>query len=92
MRFIVDLYRILILLILAIALVLGSWLGISLIGGPLASDPLRLYYATLLVGGFIVIVLGLGITATFISIHDRIADIASQSERAADVLAQGSAR
>lgn len=86
MRFIVDLYRVLILLILAVALVFGSWLGASLIGGPLASDPQRPYYATLLIGAVILTVLGFGITATFISIHDRIADIARYAERIADRL------
>ena len=86
MRFLVDLYRIVILLILAVALVFGSWLGFSLIGGPLATDPQRIYYASLLIGAVVMTVLGLGITAMFISTHDRIAAIALHSERMADAL------
>ena len=86
MRFLVDLYRVLILFILAVALIAGSWLAFSLIGGPLATSPQRVYLTTLLIGGVVTVILGLGITATFISIHDRIAAIALNSERAADAL------
>ena len=83
MRFMVDLYRLLILLILAIALVVGTWLGISLAAGPLSTDPQRMLYTVLLIGGAIATILALGITATFISIHDRIAEIADQAQRVA---------
>lgn len=84
MRFLVDLYRWLILLVLAVALIAGSWLSASIAFGPLANDPQRMIYVAALIGAGIIIVLGLGITATFISIHDRLADIAQSLAVRAD--------
>lgn len=85
MRFLVDLYRWLMLLALAIALVAGTWLGVSLAIGPLASAPQRFFYIAVLISTGIVVVLSVGLTATFISIHDRLMDIA-------DTLAERNAR
>jgi hypothetical protein len=76
MRFLVDLYRWLILMVLAVALIAGTWLGVELAVGSLATAPQRTIYIAALIGAGIMIVLSLGITATFISIHDRLADIA----------------
>jgi hypothetical protein len=86
MRFLVDLYRGLILLILAIALIAGFYLGFMLSVGPLASTPMWSIYIACFAAGAVIVILCLGITATFISIHDRIAEMAVQSKRIADAL------
>lgn len=86
MRFIVDAYRIIILAFLAAALIGGSYLLFSVL---LASDLQNSLsgWATLwFVMTAIVVILTIGITATFISIHDRLADIADHSRRMADAL------
>lgn len=90
MRFLVDLYRWLILLIIAAAIIGCSWFAFS--QDLSAANPQRVLFIYGLVGAILVIVLGLGITATFISIHDRIAEIADQSRRIADVLERGEMR
>ncbi|KQM27922.1 MULTISPECIES: hypothetical protein [unclassified Sphingomonas] len=84
MRFLVDLYRWLILLVLAFGLIGGVWLGTALMFGPLATAPQRITYIAIAVGVAVTTILGLGVTATFISIHDRLADIADALNRAAD--------
>ncbi|MCP3733846.1 hypothetical protein M9979_03005 [Sphingomonas sp. RP10(2022)] len=81
MRFIVDLYRWLILLALAVMLVMASWLGASLMFGPLSTIPFRDAYLGALAGGAVVVILMLGITATFISMHDRLSDVADALDR-----------
>lgn len=88
MQFLVDLYRGLILLILALALIGGSWFGFVLAFGALATDSQKPVYLAVLIGAGVLIVLTLGITATFISIHDRIAEISRQIKRMADTAEQ----
>lgn len=89
MRFIVDAYRLIILAILAAALIGGSYLLFSVL---LASDPqsqLGGWAIVWFLATAIVIVLTIGVTATFISIHDRLVDIADHSRRIAEALERG---
>jgi hypothetical protein len=86
MRFIVDLYRWLIFLVLAVLLATASWLAASLLFGQLSDIPFRDAYLDVLGGGAAVVILMLGITATFISMHDRLADMAATMERLAPTL------
>jgi hypothetical protein len=93
MRFLVDLYRVLILIFLAVFLVAGTWAAFSFGFGTFANNPAaQAYLFTGLGFAAIVVIIGLGVTATFISIHDRIAELAAQSARIADALERGQVR
>lgn len=86
MRFIVDLYRFLILLFLAIGLISASYFAFALSFGPMADEPNKLAFVAALIVVAIAVILGLGLTATFISIHDRIAEISNNTRKLADAL------
>jgi hypothetical protein len=92
MRFIVDLFRGLILLFLALVIIGASWLAFMIAFGSMANDPLKLAYIAGILGGAVAIILGLGVTATFISIHDRIAEISAHSRRVAEALEMSAQR
>lgn len=85
MRFLVDLYRLLIFAGLAVGLIAGSYIVI-LSFGRAGSAELGGYALGLVVATAIIVVFGIGLTATFISIHDRLAEIAENSARIAAAL------
>jgi uncharacterized membrane protein YeiB len=88
-RFLVDLYRLLLFAGLALALIAASY-AVSLSFGQSGSLALGGYVLGAVIAGAIFIIFGLGMTATFISIHDRLAEIANNSERIARALEQSS--
>lgn len=88
MRFLVDLYRVLILAGLAIALIAGSYLVLMSFGRPGGAE-LGGYVLTMVIATAIIVIFGIGMTATFISIHDRLAEIADNSARIANALERG---
>lgn len=84
MRFLVDLYRRLIFLVLAGAIIGGSWFIFS--QDLTAANPQRMTLIFGLISIVAATIVGLGVIAIFISTHDRIAEIARNSARIADVL------
>ena len=89
MRFLVELYRILVLGCLALVLIAGAFLAFSLgFGGYGFDSPLTLPAIIGITVGLIVL---LGFLATFIAIHDRLADLTAQTERVADNLERAAA-
>jgi len=86
MRFIVDAYRIIILAVLALGLIIGSYLVFSafLAGDGIIGGATLLWFLWIA----IVVILILGFLAVIISTHDRIAEISEQSRRIADALDQ----
>lgn len=90
MRFIVELYRGIILLGLALMIVGGAFVFFMMrFGGYTATSELTV---PLLFSGATLTIIALGLVATFISIHDRIAEIARSTERAVDLLARNAAQ
>ena len=86
MRFIVDAYRVILLGLLALALIGGSYF---LFSARLADGPSGQYGGLALIWFLVsamVVILTIGATATFISIHDRLAEIADHSRRIADAM------
>lgn len=81
MRFIVDIYRLIVLAVLAISLVAASYVAFLL----LLTEDIPPAFSGVVIGsmiiGFVVVVLVLGITATFISMHDRIAEVSEEAKR-----------
>ena len=85
MRFLVDLYRVIVLAMVAVCLIGGFYLiSLLMMGGA----PVELNAAAIMamLAGGVCFILFFGLTATFISIHDRIAEISHQSARLADAL------
>ncbi len=87
MRFLVDLYRFLLLAALGLGVVAASYVVFALFMqnsawkqefGGLA------LIAVIVVG--VLVILSIGLTATFISMHDRMADIAENTDRIATAL------
>lgn len=84
MRFIVDAYRMVILVILAIVIILLAFVLFTFFFNKQLVPDLTIVSILSLVGisGFIII--ALGATAIFISVHDRIAEASDQLHRIAD--------
>ncbi len=86
MRFLVDLYRYLIIAICGLVLI-GLTYGIVIgIGSGLfdtATGPLWIFGAVIIV---VSMILGLGLVAIAISIHDRHAELVNEIERIADLV------
>lgn len=80
MRFIVDLYRVILIAALAGALIFGTYLVVVAFG---AGDNGMLGGVALftLITVAIMVVLGIGVTAAFVSIHDRIAEISESADK-----------
>jgi len=78
MRFIVELYRLLVLALLAIGLIAASYLVSRILMSPEASAGTSGLAIVAVVTAAAFLILAIGITATFISIHDRIEEL-SQS-------------
>jgi hypothetical protein len=77
-RFIVDLYRYIVFAVLAV-LIIGcvfAGLEINQLTGP--QSPYMAFYVISAVAVAIGAIIGLGITATFISIHDRHAELVDE--------------
>lgn len=78
MRFIVDLYRIIILGgfgVVIIAVVFGF---LKLSSGRFAGTDASIYFALGASAVILLMIIGLGITATFISMHDRHAELVDE--------------
>lgn len=89
MRFLVELYRILVLGCLALVLIASAFLAFSLgFGGYTFASPLAL---PAVIGIAVVLIAMLGFLATFIAIHDRLAALTTQAERIADTLERSAA-
>jgi hypothetical protein len=89
LRFLVDLYRILVLGCLALVLIAAAFLGFSLgFGGYVFDSPFALPAVIGITVGVIVL---LGVVATFIAIHDRLAELTAQAARIADSLERSAA-
>jgi hypothetical protein len=86
MRFLVDLYRMIVLGALALALVGGSYLVFMLAFEGDTSPELSIFAIAGLVAAAVWVVLAIGLIATFISIHDRLVELADNSARIADSL------
>ncbi|QKR99208.1 hypothetical protein F9288_05735 [Sphingomonas sp. CL5.1] len=71
MRFIVDLYRYLIFAILAVMIVGAVYGLLKLSQLPTEIAPLMMLYGLGAISLFVGLIMMLGLTATFISIHDR---------------------
>lgn len=84
MRFLVDAYRYLILLILGLALIGASYGVSTLFLGDGGTNPLSGAVLIGVIVAVVFVVLSIGLTATFISIHDRLADIASHMRSIAE--------
>lgn len=80
MRFVVDLYRVILIAALAGALMFGTYLVVVAFG---AGDNGTLGGIALfsLITVAIMVVLGIGVTAAFVSIHDRIAEISESADK-----------
>ena len=90
MRFIVEIYRMLILISLAFAIIVSSYTVFEVIQAPeLPSGTGALVVVAALTAAIFIIV-SLGITATFISMHDRLEELADESRQVRMSLHQGS--
>lgn len=85
MRFIVDLYRLLVLAAIAAALIVGAFVVFTVVLRD-GSGELGGLVAAGMIAGAIFLVLSIGLIAIVISMHDRMVDIADQSRRIADGL------
>lgn len=87
MRFLVDLYRVIVLAALAAGVILASYLIFSLFmhAGSWREELTGLALVAATAVG-IAVVLAIGLVATFISIHDRLVSMASCTDRIADSL------
>jgi hypothetical protein len=84
MRFIVEVFRVLVLVLLALLLVGAAFVGFTLaIGGFRIETGLAW---PVVAGIFAAMVVGLGLVGTFIAIHDRLAEMALGLQRVADNL------
>lgn len=86
MRFLVDLYRVIVLGALALALIGGSYLVFTVAFEGDAPAELGIVAIAGLVAAAIWVVLAIGLIATFISIHDRLVELSDNSARIADSL------
>jgi amino acid transporter len=88
-RFLVELYRIMVLGCLALVLIAAAFIAFSLgFGGYTFASPLAL---PAVIGIAVVLIAVLGFLATFIAIHDRLAALTAQAERIADTLERSAA-
>lgn len=85
MRFLVDLYRWIVLLLVGASLILGFFILFLVIASP-APPYLDGMVLMIIIACALWFILLFGVTATFISIHDRIAEISHHAARAADSL------
>ena len=87
MRFLVDLYRVIVLAALAAGVILASYLIFSLFmnAGSWREELTGLALVAATAVG-IAVVLAIGLVATFISIHDRLVNLAASADRIADSL------
>jgi hypothetical protein len=76
MRFIVELYRLLIIAILAIAIISASFIVFKVAQTPDLASGTTAYVTIAVFAVAMFVILSVGITATFISIHDRLESIA----------------
>ena len=76
MRFIVELYRLLILAILALAIISASFIIFKVAQNPDLTSGASAYVMVAVFTAAIFVILSIGITATFISMHDRLESIA----------------
>lgn len=86
MRFLVDLYRYLIIAVCGLVLIGLTYGIVSGIGSGVfdtAAGPLWIFGAVIIV---VSMILGLGLVAIAISIHDRHAELVSEVERIADMV------
>lgn len=84
MRFIVELYRLLILAILALALITASFVVFRVIQNPELTTGTSAYVMAAVFVAIVFMILSIGITATIISMHDRLASVAKSAASAAD--------
>jgi hypothetical protein len=83
MRFLVELYRYLILLLLVLTVIAVSFGIAKFATSTDVATEITAGMIALAVLGAVFVILSLGITATFISMHDRLCDLASSTERLA---------
>ncbi len=86
MRFIVDLYRYLIVALCGLILISLAYGTVAGIGSGLFDTPMGLLWALGLAMILIFLILSIGAVAIVISIHDRHAEAVDELERIADVL------
>lgn len=91
MRFLVELYRYLILLLLVVTVIAVSFGIAKFATSTDVATGITAGMIGLAVLGAIFVILSLGITATFISMHDRLCELAGSVERAAQQLEANSA-
>jgi len=80
MRFVVELYRFLILGLLAFCLIAASYVISKVLMSPEATSGTAWYLIAGILTAFGLMILGIGVTATFISMHDRIEELSNNVE------------
>lgn len=83
MRFLVELYRYLILIFLVLTIVAVSFVVAKFAMSTGVENQMTGWMVAGSILGAIIVILSLGVTATFISMHDRLCDIATSTERLA---------
>ena len=90
MRFIVELYRVLVIGMLALAIIAASYIFFRVIQAPEMATGTGIYVLIACFTVAVFVILSMGITATFISIHDRLEDIANSAQTLAKLNEEGS--
>lgn len=79
MRFIVELYRLILIATFAITLIFASFVVVTVARTPDLASGASGYVTIAMIIGAVFIILSIGMTATFISMHDRFQSMATSA-------------